>query len=115
MDDEKINALAHTLITSGSAVSTDEENRKLMLVLSTVLAFADQRRLSILVAYEGQGAFFWSVDEKLSPFRLIEAGFSLRLAPTLADILNRVGRKIVDRAGTSLPMLEAPRGTEGKE
>jgi hypothetical protein len=111
MDDAVIDGLCNRLQENGDAMFTDPQGRRMFLVLSSKLSFATAP--SILLSYEGEGAFLWEISSRLSSFRLIEAGFSLRLAPTLADVLNRLGARMGDSValrGTSLPMLEGPKG-----
>lgn len=115
MDQRAIDELRNALQTHGSAAFPDAQGRKIMFVSGDRLSFATKP--SILVAYEGQGAFLWEIENKINTFRLIEAGFSLRVAPTLADILTRLVEtpRETEQTGTGVPLLEAPRGNEEEE
>lgn len=111
MTDEQIAELCNRLQQVGSAITT-AKGTKLAFVSSAIL-MGDFDGATLLVAWEGQGAYFYHVGSKISAFRLIEAGFSLMVAPTLADILNRLNEQLGrsgEVGGKSLPQLEAPKG-----
>lgn len=117
--DNQIAALCNQLQHAGSAVMDDGQGSKLAFISSHVLAMPDDTP-SVLVAWEGKGAFFWRVGNQISPFDLINSGFSLRVAPQLASILQRVGAHLSDRGSShvkgAMPMLEARKGMlEGDE
>lgn len=43
-----------------------------------------------MIAYEGGGAYFFDLDRPLNQFRLVKHGFSLRVAPALANLVNAI-------------------------
>lgn len=113
--DGQIEDLCNQLQNSGSVV-IDQDGHKLAFISSDIMTFAGPAPdPTILVAWEGKGAFFWRVGSPMNTFLLIEAGFTLRVAPTLADILNRVGNCLMaspgwDDVGSGTLLLGKPEG-----
>ncbi len=84
--DEYVEVLRAGLAKDGFVKATGPDGQRLWLVLSTML----EEPPGLLIAYEGVGAMFWELDRPLNEFRLVQHGFSIRIAPALADTLNRV-------------------------
>jgi len=86
MSISNLDTMREHLKAHGSAVGQDADGRRIFFVMSRVL---DMRETGILIAYEGEGAIFVPLDDRpLNVFRLLSAGFSANIAPTLADTVN---------------------------
>lgn len=82
-----IPTLRMQLAQHGAMHATDKDGRKLFVVLSRQLAMQET---GILLAYEGEGAYFFTLDRPLNRFRLVQGGFSYIVAGWLSDLLNQI-------------------------
>lgn len=84
--------LRRDLLRDGRAHLFDKEGQGMFFVLypSFEGLFPKERQdiEAVLVAYEGEGAIFWDPSiEPMTKFLLIQKGFGIKVAPTLAAIL----------------------------
>jgi hypothetical protein len=107
--DIDIPALRQSLHEMGSVVTTDRQGKRLFLVLSKQL---DVTEHGVLLAYEGQGAYFFTLDRPLNKYRLVQGGFSLDVAPFLSDLINALMgmHEVVRHRKPAKALLEPPRG-----
>lgn len=82
-----IDKLRDQFARNGNIVATGPDKGRLFIVSSYQMGMEER---GVLISYEGEGAFFWTLDRPLNQFRLVQGGFSANLAPTLAEILNRL-------------------------
>lgn len=83
----QIEHLREQLRDTGGCALTGPDGKSLFLVLNRNLGI---EKPGILIAYEGHGAYFFDLDRPLNQFRLVKHGFSLRIAPTLAELVNAI-------------------------
>lgn len=79
--------LREQLFQVGGVSLPGPEGKTLYLVLNRNLGV---ERNGILVAYEGSGVAFVTLDQPLNQFRLVSAGFSLRIASALVTMINGI-------------------------
>lgn len=79
---------------TGSVGVVDSAGKRLVLTLQNVCMMDNEgcweNQRGLLICYEGEGALFYKGDKKLTKFRLVQAGFSLIVAPTLAELVNAI-------------------------
>jgi hypothetical protein len=79
--------LRKQLSSTGSMHATDAKGRRLFVVLSSQLSVEEK---GLLLAYEGEGCFFFTLDRPLNTFRLVQGGFSFSVAEWLANLINDI-------------------------
>lgn len=87
MSEETITNIQVTLREVGGVTLTGPEGKSLFLVLNRNLGIEKE---GIMIAYEGGGAYFFELDRPLNRFRLVQHGFSYRVAPLIADLVNAI-------------------------
>lgn len=80
-----IPAIQELLRHHGGTVLDGPDGKKLFIVLSRNLGLDAQ---GILVSYEGGGTIYWTLDRAINVFRLVKAGFSMKIAPALSELIN---------------------------
>ena len=98
MSDDTISHIRARLQAEGGVTVKGPGGKNVYLVLNRNIG-VDQN--GILVAYEGGGAYFFDLDRPLNKFRLTQHGFSLSIAPALADLVNAI---LSSEASTEEPM-----------
>lgn len=85
---DTIQDLRQSLRTEGRASLTDPDGNVLALISTGLLGIEAKGRL--LVAYENKGCFFYDGERPLNQFRLVKAGFSIDVAPFVANVVNAI-------------------------
>lgn len=85
LDPNLVEELRRTFRATGSAKLVDPAGRRIYLVDTRLLG---ETPAELLLAYEGQGSIVFSLDRPMNAFRLVSAGFSMRVAPQVAEIVN---------------------------
>lgn len=96
LDEETIKDMARTLYERGSAHVQDQDGNYMVITASAVVGVPGNR---FLLAYENKGAILFDTSRPMNQFRLASAGFSLRIAPVLADTLNRLFAAVTEVIG----------------
>ena len=84
---DAVEILKDSLQERGTALLTDINGSRLTLISNKVLGITNP---CILISYEGYGSFYYEFDRPLNAFRLISAGFSLRVAQEVSDLINKL-------------------------
>lgn len=87
LDNNTIDEIADRLLTEGTTTFEDSEGRRVLIMYAAKAGFETRE---FVLAYEKVGAMFFNLDRPLNKFRLSEAGFPLRLAPVVAETVNRL-------------------------
>ncbi|QSY98683.1 hypothetical protein J2J97_31935 (plasmid) [Rhizobium bangladeshense] len=87
MSEDILQSIRDQLREVGGATVKGPLDKQVYLVLNRNLGIEQK---GIMVAYEGGGAYFFDLDRPLNQFRLVKHGFSLRVAPALADLVNAI-------------------------
>jgi hypothetical protein len=107
IDDEDMKDLAEQLADDGVVTLTDEKGNRMVLAYAAKIGM---RSKEFMLAYEKAGVIFFTSERPMNKFRLVDAGFSLLLAPALADMVNRLfaAVKVVvdDRNAGQVPIGE---------
>lgn len=102
MSEQTLSIIREKLSETGGVSITGPEGKAVFLVLNRNLGI---EKNGILVAYEGGGAFFFDLDRPLNQFRLVQHGFSLRIAPALASLVNAILEPSEASTETSVKLL----------
>jgi hypothetical protein len=98
MSDEVLNTVRKKLAETGGITLQGPGGKAVYLALNRNVGI---ERNGILIAYEGGGAYFFDLDRPLNKFRLAQHGFSLRVAPALADLVNAI---LTSEVSTEIPV-----------
>lgn len=96
LDDKDIDVMAHELCEGGFTSVTDSDGNRMVIVHSAVVGIPGNQ---FILAYENKGTIFFDTSRPMNHFRLTTAGFSLRVAPTIADIVNRLLTAVANHLG----------------
>jgi hypothetical protein len=94
-DQDIIDQMASDLFFTSKAKAVDTEGNRVVLTSAGSIGFP--RSNEIVLIYENRGCFFWDGGRAVNQFRLVSAGFNLRMAPALADMLNRLAEALGKR------------------
>jgi len=83
---ETIQRLRSELRERGATVLIDPNGKRLVLMRGGIAGLDGQ----VVIAYEGWGTAIFDGDRALNEFRLISSGFSMKVARTVADLVNAV-------------------------
>lgn len=75
------------IVQRGATFVTDANGAHVVLALAPMLGIEGNR---VMLAYENMGMTIFFLDRPMNAFRLVQAGFSMRVAPMLADMVNKV-------------------------
>lgn len=103
LDDSTINHLADELCATGATHFTDERGHRLVVMASGVVGVPGG---DFILAYENTGTIFFNTSRPMNEFRLTAAGFSLRIAPLIADTINRLFAAVTQRVGATVEYQE---------
>jgi hypothetical protein len=98
MNEDAITTIRQRLAETGGVTFQGPDNKSVYLVLNRNIGI---EKNGILLAYEGSGAYFFDLDRPLNQFRLAKHGFSLRVAPALAELVNAI---LSSEASTAIPL-----------
>jgi len=76
--------LAERLKDQGSATLRDAKGKRLMFVMAELVF---EPTPGVWIAYESNGAMFWSYMLPMNRFELVQNGFPIEIATILADVL----------------------------
>jgi hypothetical protein len=93
--DDLIGEIADDLERVGRCLVFDQDYRRLLVVRSDYLDISGAPEL--LLAYEGRGAIFFTIDRPMNHFRLLSHGFPEIAAHSVSDMVNRLITVLADR------------------
>lgn len=111
--DEMIEEMADDVHRWSKTHATDQDGDRLVICSAASLGFHKSKEM--VVIYENRGALFFELDRPMNAFRLASAGISMRVAPEVSDMLNRLIAAVGKRIEAGRPALLGTSPTEKED
>jgi hypothetical protein len=101
--DAMVEEMADDVHLRGTTHICDNDGNRLIVCTATRLGIAGTKEFALI--YENKGALFFTLERPLNQFRLMTAGFSMLVAGSIADMVNKLIAAVAKRIEAGRPAL----------